>query len=293
MARILSCTHTDQVSLGDFIEHVSANVDRRDPDSIAAVAPLLRALANDRRLVLEPLHQQMREQFSQRRTASTQIIVLGGGSDFYVRVDIWPQASPAYSQLFAEQFGTYATGIGQSFPSLMTGYFGPGLVHDLYDYDPSAIEGYPGERVPLTFSQRFTLTTHTVALFLPHGEVVQRVAPESFSASLGLFIYHEVGDMHLVDVKSQTLREFPPQLPSSRRAAMLRLAGLIGDADTRQYLEDFSTSHPCWRTRLAASEALASLASGEAPTIWERACRDPAPNVRRQAQRRLGTLEQE
>ena len=293
MARLTPCLNSDVIGLGDFIEYASSNVDCRDPDSVAAAAPMLRSLANDRRLLLAPLHQQMREQFSHRKTPSTQVVVLGGGQDFYVRVDLWPAASHARSQLFAEQFGLYAIGTGQSFPTLMTGYFGPGLIHDLYAYEPLAIKGMPGERVPLTFVERVTLSTQVAALFLPHGEVIQRVAPQSFSASLSLMIHHETGDMHLVDVASQTLCDYPPQISSSRRAAMLRLAGLIGDANTQQYLEDISAAHFCPRTRQAAREAMEALASAPPENLWKPVSSNSDPGAEHQALQEPGSPEAE
>lgn len=232
MALRISCPNTDALSLGDFIEQVESTIDRQDVDSIAAAAPMLRALANDRQLVLGAVHLQMGEAFTQRRVATSQVVVLGGGSDFYVRADIWPTAEAARTALYREQADLYRYGISQNFPCLMTGHHGPGLIHDLYAYRQEAVAGYAGEPLQLQFVERLRLSTDSAILFLPHGEVVQRIAPEAFSISIGLMIMRESGEQHYVDVQRRTLAEFSPLLPSSRRAALLRLAGLIGDGNT-------------------------------------------------------------
>ncbi|WP_029922953.1 hypothetical protein [Nevskia soli] len=290
MALTIPCQNTNVVSLGDFIEHVSSTVDCKDPESVASVAPMLRALANDRHLVLLALHQQMRDLFSNQRVPTTQVVVLGGGMDFYVRADIWPAAEAAGSPTYREQAAIYNCGTGQSFPCLMTGHFGPGLINDLYAYDPAAIIGYPGEPVPLTFVERVRLSVDQAVMFLPHGEVVHRLPPEKLSISVALMILHEIGDQHMVDMKTATLRDYAPELPSSRRSAMLRLAGLIGDGNTQQLLDDLIVASPCPRTRLAAYEALSKLVPERTTALWERASGDTDALVSHLASHKISGL---
>ncbi len=290
MALTIPCSKANLMSLGDFIEYVESKIDRKDANSIASAAPMLRAVANDPQLILTALHQQMRETFAQRRLPTTQVVVLGGGSDFYVRADVWPSADAAAKPVYREQAEAYRFGIAQSFPCLMTGHHGPGLIHDLYAYDPGAIIGYVGEPVDLAFIERVQLTTDAAVLFLPQGEVVQRIPPEAYSISVGLMIFRESGEQHYIDVKSRVLLESAPVLPHARRSALLRLAGLIGDENTQQYLDDIAKNNPCARTRLAAYEALVNIMPVQSAALWMRATRDPATAVQRHAQHKLSSL---
>ena len=169
----------------------------------------------------------------------------------------------------------------------VTGHFGPGLINDLYAYDPDAIIGYAGEPVPLTFVERVRLSADIAVMFLPHGEVVHRLPPEQLSISVALMILHQSGDQQMVDMKTAALGDYAPELPSSRRSAMLRLAGLIGDGNTQQLLDDLIVASPCPRTRLAAYEALSKLVPERAMALWERASGDTAALVHHLARQKI------
>ena len=93
MALTLACDGTRTATLDEFIDHVHAEVDLRDLDSIAAAAPMFRALANDRELVVSRINRQVKTQFRSQAVASAQVIYLGEGRDFYVRANVWPSAA--------------------------------------------------------------------------------------------------------------------------------------------------------------------------------------------------------
>lgn len=279
----LSPPAADAVSIGDFIEHLKTKVDVNDPQSLIEAAPMLRALARDRRPLLDAMHQQMRERFAMQRVPSSQVVVLGGGSDCYVRVDLWPTETQARNIAYQEQAGVYRVAIGQSFTTMLTNYFGSGLVHDLFHYDAGEIQGFPGEAVNLSFSERLVLDDQAVAVFTPHGELIQRRAPESFTATLGVFVLKTTGDMHMVDVNTKKLAALSPQVPGSRRAALIALAGAIGDDETREHLDAMRLDHECWQTRLAANQALAQLSPDRADVIWTKASADDNPVIQRNA----------
>jgi hypothetical protein len=173
--------------------------------------------------------------------------------------------------------------LGQCFTSLLTGYFGSGLIHDIYDYEPERIVGHPGEPVPLRFRETQTLSMNAVTLMRPHAEIIHRRPPETFSATLGMFIYPMVGDQHVIDMHQHRLCDYLPLLPSSRRVTLLRLAGLMGDDHTRELLKELSQDAPCWRTRLAALEAAAHLSPEYQHLIWELGKDDVTEAVRQRA----------
>ena len=97
-------------------------------------------------------------------------------------------------------------------------------------------------------------------------------------------------DQFFFDLESRTLMDYPAELDASRRISVLKMAGHVGNDNTRQLLDDLSKDHPFRRTRLAAYESSARLAPGEAVRIWEAACRDLEPLVVHTAEQQLASL---
>jgi hypothetical protein len=287
----IECPTSERLALGDFIAHVEANVRRDDPQSIASAAPLLRAVSNAPDLVLPALHQQIRERFSTRPISSTQIIALGGGSDFYVRADLWPSSAMLASPAHRDQAALYRVANDLNYPSLVTWYYGSPLEHDVYSYDPASIVGVSGELVPLTFKERISLDSRCALLTLPQQAVVRRHAPTAYTVTIGLMIKRTTGEVHTFDIESGTLMRPTPDQTSSRCSALFQIAALIGDDTTRQHLDDVSIAAISPRTRLAAYEALIELTPNDSTRLWEKAARDDSALIQRRARGALESQE--
>ncbi|HZR37864.1 MAG TPA: hypothetical protein VFA75_21010 [Nevskia sp.] len=293
MALTIPC-RTDRVaSLDEFIDHVHTHVDLRDQDSIAAAAPMLRALANDRELVVRRINRQVKDRFRNQALASAQVIYLGAGREFYVRANVWPSsADVASGRVYQDQFA-YHVAHDHNFNFMTVGYHGPGYVTEIHEYDNDRLEGFAGEKVEFRFLERVLFGPDTVMLYRANRDVHIQLPPEDLSVTLNFMVDTpevHTRDQYFFDLERGTLLDYPAELDGSRRISVLRMAAHVGNEDTRQLLDDLARSHPCRRTRLAAWEAQAQLRPGDAARIWESAARDRENLVSQAAAERLLAL---
>ncbi|MGH6629314.1 MAG: hypothetical protein ACREB3_06255 [Burkholderiales bacterium] len=294
MARTIPCSNSDAISIEEYLEHVRARVDLRDEDSIAASAPKLRALANDRDLIVRELNRRIENYLTDGALLSAQALLIGVGSDdFYVRANIWPAISDmASGRAYQDQFA-YNLAHDHNFTFMTVNYLGPGYETEIYEYDYDKVVGYVGEPVDLRFNEKVRFGTGTVMLYRASRDVHVQFAPTELTITLNLMVSHpevRIRDQYYFDLTTRTIAGYPPELAGSSRATLLRLAGHLGNGDTSQLLSDIGTQHPDRRTRLTALEALSRTQPAEAASIWEKASSDPAPLVANTARRRLKDL---
>jgi hypothetical protein len=293
MALTIPCRSDRSVGLDEFIDHVHTHVDLRDQDSIVAAAPMLRALANDRGLVVSRINQQVKDRFNREALASAQVIYLGAGREFYIRANIWPSAGDiAGGRVYQDQF-PYHLAHDHNFNFMTVGYHGPGYLTEIHEYDNGRLEGYPGERVEFRFLERVLFGPDTVMLYRANRDVHIQLPPESLSVTLNFMVDTpevHTRDQYLFDLERGVLLDYPPELDGSRRISVLKMAAQLGNEDTRQLLDDLARSHPCRRTRLAAWEAQARLRPEDAARIWGTAARDREHLVAQAAAERLLAL---
>lgn len=293
MALTIACNTSRVVTLDEFVDYVRANVDVRDIDSIAAAAPMLRGLANDRELVVSRLNKQVANLFRSRTIASAQVVFLADGEAFYVRANIWPSnADVSGGRVYQDQFA-YDLAHDHNYNFLTVGYHGPGYVSEIYEYDDEKVEGYVGEPVEYRFLERTLFSTGMVMLYRACKDMHIQYPPDDLSITLNLMTWTpevRIRDQYFFDLERRTLMGFPPELDGSRRVSLLAMAGYVGNAETQQLLVDLARQHPWRRTRLAAFEALASLAPQNVEATWEAACRDPEALVVNAARRKLEEL---
>ena len=293
MALTLLCDTTAVLRLDDYLDRVEAEVDLRDPDSIAASAPWLRELANDRSLVVNRLNRYVEESFSGRDYGSAQAILLGRRKDFYVRANLWPSTRDvATARIYQDQF-SYNLAHDHNFNFLTVSYLGPGYETDIYEYDPETVVGYVGEPVEIRFLERVKFQQGMVMMYRASRDLHVQYPPVDLTVSLNLLIAPPetcLREQYHFDLERKVIAALPPELEASERVSFVRMAGQIGDANSQQLLADLAARHPCRRTRIAASEALARLRPQEAQAIWERAAADLSPLVQREARQVLAAL---
>jgi hypothetical protein len=293
MALTIHCTNEQTVALDEYLEYVRENVDPRDVDSIAASAPMLKALANDRDLVIDRLNEQVRAQFRNDVVASAQVIFLGATKNFYLRANIWPSASDvAQGRVYQDDFA-YNLAHDHNYTFMTVGYAGPGYISEIYEFDPDKVEGYHGEPVEFTFLERTHFRTGMVMLYRANRDMHVQYPPDELSITINLMASTpevRIRDQYFFDLERSTLMRFPPELDGSRRVSIVEMAGLLGDDETRQLLVDLGRKHPARRTRLTAFESAARLSPPAEEYLWELAARDPEPLVHKAARRRLATL---
>jgi len=294
MALSIPCSPTRAVTIEDYLEHVRSDVDVRDVDSIAGSASMLRALANDRSLVISELNSRIENYFTEGALPSAQALLLGKGEGFYVRASIWPAiADMASGRAYQDQF-SYNLAHDHNFSFLTVNYLGPGYETEIYEYDPDKVQGYVGESVDLRFLEKVRFGTGVAMLYRANRDVHVQYPPTELTITLNLMIAdrdYRVRDQYFFDLASRTIAGYPHELPSSARTSLLTIAGHIGNANTVEMLSDLAAQHPCRRTRLAAYEALGRQQPDDAIGIWERAAADDAPLVSKEAQKRLRQFE--
>jgi hypothetical protein len=265
-----------------------------DDGSIAASAPMLRSLANDRDLVVRELNRRIENYLADGAIPSAQSLLLGRGNDFYIRANIWPAVSDmASGRTYEDQFA-YNLAHDHNFSFMTVSYLGPGYETEIYEYDYDKVEGYIGEAVDLRFLEKVRFGTGMVMLYRASRDVHVQYAPTELTITLNLMVVRpevRTRDQFFFDLASRTIASYPPELATSYRASLLNLAGYLGDGDTQQLLSDVSAQHPCRRTRLTAFEALSRQRPADSASIWTKASEDAAPLVANTARRRLREIE--
>lgn len=255
---------------------------------------MLRALANERTLVVKKLNERIENSMAGGGEASAGVLVLAKSKDFYVRANIWPAiADMANGRAYQDQFA-YNLAHDHNFSFLTVAYLGPGYDTDIYEYESDAVEGYIGEPVELRFLEKVKFSTGMVMLYRASRDLHIQFAPEELTITLNLMVSlpeSRTRDQYYFDVVKRVITSYPAQLEATSRAAFINIAGYIGDGDTQHLLSDVADKHPCRRTRLTALASLCRQQPSREAEIWTKATADPAPLVANTARRRLKQLE--
>jgi len=294
MARTIPCNTGNVVSIGEYLDYVRKEVKVHDFESIAASAQMLRALANDRALVVRELNNRLENYFAEGVLPSAQALFLGGGDGFYVRAAIWPAVNDMVSgRAYQDQFA-YNLAHDHNFSFMTVNHLGPGYETEIYEYDHNKVEGYVGESVDLRFIEKVRFGAGMAMLYRASHDVHVQYPPTELTITLNLMVADReslLRDQYFFDLGSRTIAGYPPELAATKRTSLLNLAGFLGDDDTGQLLRDLASKHPCKRTRLSAFDAWARQRPAEAASIWEKASSDAASLVANTARRRLQKLE--
>ena len=290
MARLIPCAETQTLGIDEYLAEISDRVDVNNEDSLAESAPLLRALANDRTLVVCQLNQMVERHFKAAALPSAQAILLGRGKDFFVRANIWPSSADiAAGRIYQENF-SYDLAHDHNFSFMTAAYHGSGYETDLYECDPASFSGYAGEPVTLRVLKKVRFGSGMVMLYRAHKDVHVQHPPKDMSITLNLMVSTpgmRLREQHFFDLQRSAISSHPAESEGSRRVGFLRLAGLLGDGNSEQLLHDLLKSHPAPRTRLAAAEALCQLRPLGRMGIWELAASDDSEWVQRAARAAL------
>lgn len=290
MALTIGVSTSRVLSIKDYIEHVGAEVDLRDIDSLARSAPLLRSLANDRSLVARELNTRIQNSIYGNQDPSAHILILGKGDGFYVRANIWPAMADLAGRAFQDQTA-YNLAHDHNFTFLTTCYAGPGYETEIYEYDYDRVDGFVGEPVDLRFLQKVTFGPGTVMLYRESKDVHVQYPPEELTITLNLMIQPEaLRDQYNFDLSRRVITS-GLDAQAAARSSLMAVAAYVGDDNSIGLLEELALRHPCRRTRLAAFEAICRARPNAAATTWEIACADKSPLVAKTARQKLRELQ--
>lgn len=276
------------LELREFVEFAES-IDIESPEALTDVAPMLRALADNRSLIVNHLNTQIKTLFRENALQSTQVLFLAGGKGFYVRANLWPSQADMSAERSLQEQG-YGIAHDHNYSFVTAAYSGSGYLSDLFTYDADSITGQVGEAVRLDFVERIHFRDRMVMIYEANRDVHAQLPPADFSITLNFMPATDsvrLRDQFFFDLERRVLMDYPGDLDVSKRVSMLKIAQHLGDGDTTQLLHDLSAGHPCRRTRLAAFEALATLDFSSAATTWESALRDPEELVQRRARAEL------
>lgn len=276
MPRVIDCQDDGLATLAECTEALLCHgFDPRDEDSLLHAALQLRRLGNDRDFLADLI---LAELAASHRTEPAdhsygpQVIMLSrpGDGDFFLRANIWPSASEHMMRSSGAAAFVYGLPHDHNFDFLTLGYFGPGYWSDYYEYDYDAVTGWRGEPVDLRFVERSRLEEGKLMHYRAHRDVHRQLPADSLSVSLN--VMHAGGaqgwlDQYRFDLESKTVAGILGQGASE---AFLRIAVGLGSEEACDLAERFGCSHPSDRMRLAAWDALASVAD-DSDEVWRRA----------------------
>ncbi|HUR41514.1 MAG TPA: hypothetical protein VM240_10145 [Verrucomicrobiae bacterium] len=292
MALTIPCSTKSIASIDEYIDHIQSKVDLQDVDSLAGSAAMLRALSNDRALVVRELNNLIVNAVAYLQPTSAQTIVLGSGEGFYVRANLWPAISDmSNARAYQNQFA-YNIAHDHNFTFMTVTHLGPGYETEIYEYDYERVEGYVGESVELQFLEKTRFTTGAVMMYRASRDAHVQHAPEDLTVTLNLMVATPgiPRDQYQFDLASRTIIAVG-DVHAASRMSLINLAASVGDAQTLGLLHDVAAKHSCRQTRLAAYDALSLKVPAEAAEVWLQAARDPAPVVANAARKRLAKLD--
>lgn len=290
MALTIGVNTAHVLSIEDYVEYVSAKVDLRDIDSLAESASKLRALANDRSLVVSQLNDRIQAAVRAGTDPSAQTLILGKGKGFYVRANIWPAMADLATRAYQDQTA-YNLAHDHNFTFLTVCYAGPGYETEIYEYEYDKVDGFIGEPVDLRFLEKVRFGSSAVMLYRGSKDVHIQFAPPELTITLNLMVQSEVvRDQYHFDLARRVITS-GLDAQAAARTSLMAIAGHVGNATSVELLEELALRHPCRRTRLAAYEAICRQQPSSAEQTWERACADNSPFVAKTARQKLRELQ--
>lgn len=263
MALTFEISDDSSISLDEYVQYVRDNVDTSDEDSIAASAPMLRRLINNKTIVADRVNAELRNwrDFQKGNSYTAQTLVLHMDERFFVRANVWaPRSSNAALAEKEQDLYFYGVAHDHNFTFMTGGYIGGGYETLIYEYDGWS---YRGTRdVDLAFLEHTYLPQGKIMLYRESRDVHEQGFPADYSLSINLMTLREEGNRPrrrqlFFDVPSKTVTE---TLDSEvGRVMMTEIAKVAGDARSASLLCDLCETHPNQRLRAYALDALRVL----------------------------------
>ena len=283
MARVIPCDAEDRIGLGELIEALNDEAfDPADEESFAAMAPLLRRLANNREFLAELAVAELKDRCSRQSLEnrySSQVLMLHRASEkFFIRANFWPSDRDSVLRSSGASPFFYRVPHDHNFSFLTVGYLGPGYWSEYYEYDYDGVVGLPGEKVDLRYVEKARLEPGKVMLYRAHRDVHDQLPADDMSVSINIM---EASNrlpflsQYQFDVKTCEIARI---LTRTSIEALLALAANHDGGNARDVVESFAAHHPCDRIQFAALRELAA-AQGDLDSSLETLARGTAsPN---------------
>lgn len=240
-------------------------------DGLAQVAPMLRRLGNNRRLVGDRLIAMLKDAKSSRTggTYSPQVIMLyPPDRHLFMRANIWPSLNdPMLKSAGASAF-FYGMPHDHAFNFLTLGYHGPGYWSDYYEVEGGSEGLIPGDRVPLRFIERSRLAEGQMLIYRANVDIHDQQPADALSLSINvmpLSAAHAWRDQYLFDVRTGDVVD---RLTTNSARMMMMLCVHFGGDNAIDLAMETLRGHPDDMMRIAAFDALCRESSVDARHSW-------------------------
>ena len=261
MVRILDAEAPRQLSLGEYVAFIRECVDVNDQDSLWESAWAIRALANDRQFLIDRFHHVLKAHWREGSRGTTILSPIAKDDGFYIRANIWPPNTASKASAPDERYSAYRIAHDHNFTFLTVGYFGPGYLTSLYQYDVASVCGCIGERVSLQQCGEERLKPGRVMMYEANKDVHIQHPPERLSVSLNLMCRDTAtssAPRYEFDVETARITRFV-RTESHDRSALLELCAELHDAGTIDILRTFARRHNCVKARAQAISVLGRI----------------------------------
>ena len=295
MALTIEVQTDEKVSLEQYIEYVSKNVNVRDVDSVCDSAWMLKALSNNKRFFTEILNKELScwRDFQQNNSYTAQTFSLGKVGDFMVRANIWmPPSENLEERSWNDDMFYYLVPHDHNFSFMTIGFWGTGYETTIYEYDPKDIIGEVGEKVNMNFLEKTTLPEGKIMFYRANRDIHSQAHPKEFSISLNLMLgppEFGLAEQYCFDFNTSSVTNHV-QTTNAPRLMLCQLAQYVGNGKTVNLLESLAEKHPTARVRAKAYNSLAVLESNQAEHIWEKAAADKSQFVQKLARKEIGAM---
>jgi len=261
MAIVLNCDDTASINLDDLTHSLKHDFVMRDDESLVQCAPLLRRLGNNKAFLSSYVASKLQTGTPVPRTLARfpePSLELYSTNDFLVRAVFWfPPSQFPLSRRWQANSLSYLTAHDHEHSFLTIGYWGPGYVTHLYEYDPVSVMGVAGEHVELS-----------------------KCASQSISEGK-MMIYQESSDVHIQSHPS----EFSITLNVALKSRRFAKPQTIFDLDTGAITSSVTSEKPYFDTLFRIARHLPSTSMVSA--VEQLAQTHPEPDVRMGAWRHL------
>lgn len=250
-------------TIEECISHFET-VDLHSKEDIIKNAWALKALANNNNLLEDLIKSDLKNgitEFQKTNYYTPQSLILGRGSNFYFRANIWEPQS--IEEINNEDTNIYGLCHDHNFSFLTVGYFGPGYGTHIYEYEPSQVKGNVGEKINMKSVGEFRLKKGEVMLYEASKHIHTQIPPKSLSVSINLMIAlpeQNIKDQYIIDSKTQKIVDcIGPGI--NAQEFLIQLASQFGNSSSLKYLKQIYKNFPAARTRRAAKSAYLQLQS--------------------------------
>jgi hypothetical protein len=266
------------MSLAEYVETITRTVDLRDRDSVLESAAALAALGANPDVMVDYLDQELAS--CRDLDLLDQNFILARGPGFAVRANLWlPPAGTAVDRESIHKLGTYQVPHDHDFSFLTVGYWGPGYMTSIYDYEPASCSGIVGSKVDIRFLETTTLSPGKIMYYRASQDIHTQEYPTGPCLSINLLLVPDrPRAQYLFDTEAGTVSGVVAN-QAETSVGLCTLAGHLGDGGTADRLDDLSASSVDPRVRRAAYESLLLLVPEAYDDLLRRAADDVHPLV--------------